>query len=147
MHAVLEYVMFPAFVYFAVVPDTLEKYALGYMTVLVQSHRQEVPARSGIEEHFAGLHEIRFNHRVAADKGLLNYPVEVRQEILLDMLVQLLVRDLELDFPGDELRQIRGRSISHRQRLEILVGLRERKLSLKRVPPEGSRGAHGRAYR
>ena len=147
MHAVLECVMFPALVDFAAVPYTLEKYALGDVPILVQSHRQEVTAGAGIEEHFAGLHEIRFNHRVAADKGLLNYPVEVRQEILLDVPVQLLVRDFELDFPGDELRQIRGRSISHRQRLEILVGLRERKLSLKRVPPEGSRGAHGRAYR
>ena len=147
MHAVLECVMFPALVDFAAVPYTLEKYALGDVPILVQSHRQEVTAGAGIEEHFAGLHEIRLYYRVAAYKGLLHYPVEVRQEILLDMLVQLLVRDFELDFPGDELRQIRGRSISHRQRLEILVGLRERKLSLKRVPPEGSRGAHGRAYR
>ena len=147
MHAVPEYVMFPALVDFTVVPDTLEKYALGDMPVLVQSQRQEVTAGTGIEEHLAGLHEIRFYHRVAADKGLLNYPVKVRQEILLNVPVQLLVRDLELDFPCDKLRQIRGRSISHRQRLEILVGLRKRKLSLKRVPPEGSRRAHGRAYR
>ena len=147
MHAVLEYVMFPAFVDFTAIPDTLEKYALGDMPVLVQSHRQEVPACSEVEEHFPGLYEIRLYHREAAHKGQLHYPVEVRQEVLLDVSVQLLVRDLELDFTGDELRQIRGRHVRRRQRLEILVGLRKRKLSLKRVPPEGSRRAHGRAYR
>lgn len=90
------------------------------MTVLVQSHRQEVPAGTKIEEHFPGLHEIRLYHRESSHKGQLRYPVKVRQKILLDVPVELLVRYLELDFAGDELRQIRGRHVRRWQRLEIL---------------------------
>ena len=114
MHTVLEYVMFPAFVHLAFVADTLEKYALGDMSVLVQSHRQEVTTRPEVEEHFPGLHEIRLYHSESSHKGQLRYPVKVRQEILLDVPVELLVRDFELDFAGDELRQIRGRHVRRR---------------------------------
>lgn len=48
MYAVPEYVVLPALVDLALVPDTLEKYALGDMSVLVQSQRQEVTAGAKI---------------------------------------------------------------------------------------------------